>query len=102
MQFEKISNKLINSTLKIDCILKDKTVTNGTGFFWRLAEDETGYLDVIVTNRHLVENAQTGIFYIPVLDNGKETQLDIKLSDFKGKWTGHPNEDVDLCILPLG
>lgn len=84
-------------THKIDTV-------SGTAFFFNFAQDIKYSRPYIVTNRHVIADAITGTFLLhKALPNGKPdtSVIDVSLSNFSQYWINHPNNQVDLCIMPL-
>jgi len=101
MEFQKISNELIYSTVNINCTLENGEQTTGTGFFCNLEETEEGTLTVIVTNKHLIKDAVFGEIDFPVMNNEIEEFETISMDDFESHWILHPDDKIDLCVLPV-
>lgn len=78
---------------------------SGTGFFYELIiNDKT--IPLIVTNKHVVKNMKKGQFRLTKSDsNGNPNcteHFEIKYeTDFVKMWYFHPDEEVDLCVLPI-
>lgn len=100
-----ISEQLMYSTVRIESILSNGQVSTGTGFIFDFLEDGHSPIPAIVTNKHVVEGAVIGKFSLTdSLDNGEpnhEKQVVIQLEQFQQRWIFHPDEQVDLCILPI-
>ncbi|MGX3065577.1 hypothetical protein [Ursidibacter arcticus] len=65
-------DQLIHSTVRIECELKNG-VSSGTGYFFGFCRDDEGYIPCIVTNKHVISGAVTGIFHITLLQMKMET-----------------------------
>lgn len=117
-QVNSLSEELIHSTIRIDCqyLLNDKSgkqfVKDGTGsgfvftFDFLINGSDSLRLPVIVTNKHVIQNALKGKFHFTKKDSlgnpvygEKEV---IELSNFQNKWFAHPDPKIDLCIMPIG
>lgn len=101
-----LSEYLQHTTIRIETEVSNG-ISTGTGFFLSLKEDKENniFVPVIVTNKHVVQNAKRGKFRFSICDN-KGNQLngeyyDLCLEDFESKWIMHPENDVDLCVLPI-
>lgn len=98
--------QLSHSTVRIECDRPDGTVSTGTGFFYRLDEDGDKHVPVIVTNRHVVEGATRGRFFLTLKDDDNKPLIgqfrSFQLEPFASQWFAHSNPDVDLCVLPIG
>ncbi|MDG6882410.1 Uncharacterised protein [Phocoenobacter uteri] len=99
-----ISEKLTYSTVRIECELKDRSLSTGTGFFFNFQEnDDESFIPVLITNRHVIKDALKGRFTITKSDEKNnpldEEHLTVELGSFESKWILHPDENVDLCAM---
>ena len=100
-----IFEQLLFSTISIESETEEGFNT-GTGFFFKHKTDDGKFLDFLVTNKHVIQNAKRGYLYFIQKQDGKNLpQLGcaqkIPLSEMKNKWYGHPDKNVDVCILPI-
>lgn len=99
-----ISEHLSHSTVRITSIFKNNMIATGTGFFF-IFHIENDDVPVIVTNKHVVRNSIKGTFRLSVADNNgnriKNDFIDINCQDFEEMWIMHPDENIDLCIMPI-
>jgi len=106
------SELLINTTIKIqgqfDTTINGKKKqlgTSGTGFFFEY-DFEGKKFPVIVTNYHVIQNSTTGKIIFNLTDSEGRTlygkKREINFSDFKSYWLRHPDNNIDLAILPIG
>jgi Trypsin-like peptidase domain len=103
----KPSEKLMYSTIRIECVLGDGNLSRGTGFLYAFNEDDEGtFLPCLVTNKHVVEDAVQGHLLFTKSDSDgnplHEQHIREVINDFERQWINHPDEDVDLCVLPIG
>jgi hypothetical protein len=102
-----ISEQVMYSTVRIECQLKDGSISTGTGFFFRFLDDKENntHIPVIITNKHVVKDAVMGGFHLTLSDtNGNpdnENHAVFNLDNFESRWIGHPELDIDLCIMPI-
>ncbi|MCP9237938.1 trypsin-like peptidase domain-containing protein [Lewinella sp. JB7] len=98
------SDGLTQSTMRIDCWLSDGTSISGTGFFCKLPLREIGIeATIIVTNKHVIEDSDTGIIYLPIVhSNGQRDIREFEVSQFENRWQLHPDPEVDLCFAGFG
>lgn len=95
------------ATVKINTENVDGSLSSGTGFIVNLAESERDgkYMSVpvIVTNKHVVEGAVKGLVRFHASTREKEIvgQCEYIVDDFEKQFYLHPNEDVDLCAMPI-
>jgi len=102
-----ISEQLTYSTVRIECELKTGGTSTGTGFFFNFLEDKANnnHVPVVVTNKHVIKNASKGKLIITKA-NEKGEPIDtehftIALDNFESFWRLHPEDDVDLCAMPI-
>ena len=94
------------TTIRIECSVPGGTST-GTGFFFGLNYNEENGMcvPVIVTNKHVVKNSLSGKLRFSLKDKsgmplwGKF--YDVRLQNFESLWIMHPEDNVDLCVLPI-
>lgn len=104
---DSFASRLMFTTTRITAHLADGETSVGTGFFFHFKIDEENLFPVLVTNKHVVANAQTGDFLVhegTVDGQGHripaDTSRGIVVTDFDKAWIGHPG-DADLCGMPL-
>jgi hypothetical protein len=99
------SEYLMYSTVRIESYLKTGDVCTGTGFFYVFESEGKNSVPVIVTNKHVIKGADKGKILFTCEDaegNPDNTNhYEMILSSFEDCWWNHPDEDVDLCILPI-
>ena len=104
-----LTDLLNYTTVRIEVETKDGNMASGTGFFFKFNESEKGYQPVIITNKHVVEGAKSGAFYLnptgndglPQSTNKKKLILNSQYEDFEERWRFHPDENVDLCVMGI-
>lgn len=99
-----ITDLITFNTTRIECTFPDGRTSSGTGFFVALCERDNSSIPVLVTNRHVVQNAILGKItltlskehsYEPDIGNFKT----INLENFSNPWIYHPT--LDLAIMPV-
>jgi hypothetical protein len=99
------AEQLAHSTVRIECELIDGSAGTGTGFFYSLNKSGDQYVPVIVTNKHVVENAIKGKFLLTSRDANGMPQVgsfkSFELDNFQSRWVPHPNPSIDLCVMPI-
>lgn len=99
-----ISELLLHSTVRITSIFNNNMIGTGTGFFF-IFTINNNEVPVIVTNKHVVKNSIKGNFRLSLADtNGnwiKNSYIDINCEGFEEMWIMHPEENIDLCIMPI-
>lgn len=98
-----IDEQLIHTTIRIISVIDDKTISTGTGFFFRY-DFENMNIPVIVTNKHVVKDARKIILkFSTSLEEkstpGKQQTIDIEVN--RNAFIMHPDNDVDLCLIPI-
>lgn len=99
------SEALIHSTIRIVC-KTENSISCGTGFFFQFSTDTPGaMIPVIVTNKHVVENAISGQLIFSLCDAEKNylpgKTHTYSINNFKQAWIFHPDANVDLCVFPI-
>lgn len=79
---------------------------SGTGFFFNLNMPNGKLEPVVVTNKHVVKDMVNGTFVLTERLTTEDapstgTGMRINIEDFEKQWIMHPNNDVDLCVMPL-
>ncbi len=95
-------NELSFTTVRIETA-RQSSMQTGTGFFF---DYQFGQLNArfLVTNRHLVEEADHGKFWITLRQDQKpitNRHHMVEMSKFARYWFFHPDEQVDVAILPF-
>ena len=102
-----VSEQLMFSTLRIQTEEADGTVGVGTGFVIDCSVDDDRDIPIIITNRHVVNDAIKGEFQLheAMMVDEKEvpsgTYFTVSLDNFQELWIPHPDENVDLCGMFL-
>jgi len=101
-----VFEQLAYSTVRIESKKANGDTSVGTGFFFRFKEDENGtHIPAIVTNKHVVHDAERVFFRLtlkseegePLISQHHTFQLIVQ-----GQFTiPHPNPEIDLCIYPI-
>jgi hypothetical protein len=101
-----ILENLCYSTVRIECERENGQTTQGTAFFYSF-KFEKGDVPVLVTNLHVIEGMQKGVFFFtksdihdnPIMNEKYKVEIS---KDFESNWIKHPDSKVDLCIMPVG
>lgn len=100
-----ISELLIRTTIRIQTVFSNDEGA-GTGFFYafQVNKYKNTHIPAIVTNKHVVKGALNAKLRFSLKDsNGNAISgmyHDLNISDFEKHWIMHPEDDIDLCILP--
>ncbi|WP_239739653.1 S1 family peptidase [Proteus penneri] len=77
----------------------------GTGFFvFFKGNEENQVIPVLVTNKHVIENANKISFFISVKnkeDNSVINKYGIEINNVSQLFVFYPDDDVDLCVCPI-
>ena len=100
------SEQLMYTTVRIECNYKDRTSGTGTGFFFDflINKSTNTHVPVIITNKHVVNNAVNGEFVLTLATNNQPsdtTHFKVTLDNFESWWRKHPDDNVDLCAMPI-
>ena len=96
---------LMHTTVRLECTLDENRYSTGTGFFFSFKVDDKTHVPVIITNKHVINQAKVGTFVLTRMNDQGEPILGtterIVLEDFEAQWIKHPDEDVDLAVFLL-
>lgn len=102
MEVKTISDQLLFSTIRIEVKTTNNKIGVGTGCLVQKKIDDERSAIFLVTNKHVIENADSGrIFFLKKENNNPVLgdKLDVYFNNFEKIWTIH--KDADLAILPL-
>jgi hypothetical protein len=103
MKVETITEQLLFSTTRIETTTPLGTRT-GTGFIFDYQAGDKIF-PFIVTNNHVIENANYGRFFFTLGDDAKPfigQRVDVVPTDFHKLWHRHSNPSIDIAITPFG
>lgn len=97
-----VSQVISKSTVRIECDVVGGGTSVGTGFWFAFAESEESGLPLLVTNKHVIENAAT----IRVrLNVSSQARPELKFYDLTinqpSFFIQHPDPNIDICALPV-
>jgi Trypsin-like peptidase domain len=106
-----ITEQIYHSTIKVQVkekkVISGKSISytsSGTGFFFEFKIGDK-IIPVIITNRHVVKNAEIGYLQFTFADSlnrpiyGKGETLEI--DKLKDKCIYHPDSSIDLALIPM-
>ncbi|MCH7697330.1 MAG: trypsin-like peptidase domain-containing protein [Chloroflexi bacterium] len=103
MKVETLAQQLLFSTVRLETVGPTGAGTATTFVFNYLKDDAA--VPVLVTNKHVVERAETARFFFTASD-GKEPVIGkavgFTIEDAASQWHGHPRDEVDVAVMPLG
>lgn len=105
-----LGEQLALSTVRITCWDLEKNEFLGTGFIYTdpFEDVEDHSLDIIVTNRHVIEQSVEGRIRFHVSDQEKKHPFPSRESkqvffkDWSDRWFCHPDPNIDLACMPIG
>lgn len=100
------SEQLAHSTVRIETNHVDGSTRTGTGFFFSFRGKESDQtIPAIVTNKHVIDGAPNGKIHLTLRneENGPRLgeHIAVAIDQFSQGWVPHPDENVDLCVLPI-
>lgn len=99
-----IAEQLMHSTVRLECDQKNGDRSTGTGFFFSFTVNG-GFIPVIITNKHVIENSLIGTFVLTKKDKNDNPILGshetFTLPNFESLWIKHPDPTVDLAVFPI-
>lgn len=100
-----LSEQLCYVTTRIEAS-NNHVSSTGTGFFFDLKTEEGKIVPLLVTNKHVVKGMTQGKFLFTKADSegnplvGDTFKIEFKV-DFEKQWIPHPDDTVDICVLPI-
>lgn len=96
-----VSQEISKLTVRIECDVVGGGTSVGTGFWFAFAETEDSGLPLIVTNKHVIENAITIRirFNVSSRTNSNLRFYDLTINQ-PNAFIPHPNPNIDICALP--
>lgn len=82
-------------------------VTVGTAFLMHKSVGDSHSIPLIVTNKHVLANADRLTLGFIARDQATDQpalgrRCEHVISSPDGQWTGHPDPEVDVAVLPIG
>lgn len=98
-------HQYLYSTIRIDGFTAKGDSKTGTGFFYNFGSFDGKELIGVVTNKHVLKNLDSVIFKLIMTDSSgdpdDQNPLPITINDIAGRVIYHPEDEVDLCVIPL-
>lgn len=104
------TESLMFSTLRVETRNAENTLGVGTAFFFETEISSDRVLQLLITNRHVVEGAITATLRFHLAKSSTEfvpsreiftLEVGEPSVPFASLWFPHPDPSVDLCALPL-
>ncbi|QLL87974.1 serine protease [Aeromonas caviae] len=101
-----LMDQLTHSTVRIETSLRGGGLSTGTGFYMNFLQTKDSYVPVIVTNKHVIANAQTGKFHVTLATNDQMPDIgnhqQFHVDNFEQYCIKHPDPNIDLAAFPIG
>jgi hypothetical protein len=96
---------LLFSAVRIDVVTNSGESGVGTGFFFMDTRQKDNTLDIVVTNKHVIEGHSAGLLTLHAFNLGNPPPNDSHVevfidNNFEQSWIHHPDPNVDLCAMP--
>jgi hypothetical protein len=93
------------ASVRLECNLSDSSVSDGSGFFFSFEKTATSASKIaIVTNKHVIEDSINVTLNLIPENNGNpdyQNHFTYTLAIQEKDWIIHPDNDVDLALLPF-
>jgi hypothetical protein len=97
-----ISRQLQHSTVRLECMKSNGSLSSGTGFHMRLELDEKNWVPAIVTNKHVVNEAvECAVHFTLADEKGVSLGVHERYVIKPFQWFNRPDDNVDLALIPL-
>lgn len=103
-----ISTQLLFNTVRISTKNKIGIESVGTASFFSFKVDSNRNVQVLLTNKHVIEGAVSGSFFLRDAETEKDgkvksstTSRSITIDQFESQWICHP-KSLDICAFPVG
>jgi hypothetical protein len=101
------AERLLYTTTKVTTILNDQPHGSGTAFFYNVRTDDGEFINLLVTNKHVVSGSDAIyiVFHRLAPDSNPPAPsgelLSWKINYSQQAFFNHPDPDVDLCALVI-
>lgn len=101
------SENMSHNTIRINVKYDDGESGVSTGFFYSFEGSNKEFVPAIVTNRHVLENAEyLDCSFNPTGKDNKvnlnDNKFEMRIIDLKNNcWHSHPNPNIVLALIPL-
>jgi len=100
-----LMEKVVNSTVRIETVLSSGGISTGTGFYMHFLQETDWAVPVIITNKHVVKDAQIGRIHVSLAEKSNHLKLvkhrRFEIQNFEKLCVMHPEPDVDLAAFPI-
>lgn len=107
MKAETLFEKLFFTTVRLETTMADGEKGAGTGFIYSITVGAGRVVQLLVTNKHVVEGAAEVVFwFIAAEDPGMERPKlghthCVRIGDPGSLFTGHPEPNIDIAVAPV-
>ena len=101
MNLNDIGTQLMYITAPIYAKKNDGTISSGTSFFFSINISEDTAIPLLITNYHVVDNAQQGYVEMHVADNGRPSKTVARVQFDNSVIQSNKLGKLDLVALPL-
>ena len=109
MEIKSVAEHMFFSTMRIEAFNSGPNPFSsvGTGFYYAHKTDDNKIIPFVVTNKHVVNNTDNGIFHFMLGENshpklGDRVDTPIGKDEWESIWFGHPDNNIDVAIAPIG
>ena len=99
-----LTEQLAYSTVRLEVASKNG-ISVGTSFFFSYDINDSIKVPVLVTNKHVIVGGQIGTFLLSEANSDgtpdNKLHLPVQLNDFEKRWILHPDNNVDIAIMPV-
>lgn len=99
-----VSQDIYKSTLRVESVTPEGTSVGTAFWFCFTTEDGENILPLLVTNKHVVNGASEVRLRLNI-NNSANPEIkfyDLTIPDGENQFIMHPDENVDICVLPIG
>lgn len=100
---ETVADQLFFTTVYIEAVVPDG-ISTGTGFVVNY-QTPNGAMPILVTNKHVLADFSEVTFRMVAAENGgpsqRATQISVSEIVPGETWVGHPDENVDIAVMPF-
>ena len=100
-----IADQLVFTTMRIECYDSAGNLSSGSGFRFDFCEEEDRNIPALVTNKHVIEGATSGVVHLHTADEDGHPiageHVRVPINNFRDAWVLHPDPHTDLAVMPL-
>ena len=99
------TKQLLYTSVRIETEYADGSTGAGTSFVFQDAASPEGHQLFLVSNKHVITGATTGFGFFTVRAPTGAPLLGepffLRNDNFSSQWHGHPDESIDIAVMPL-